>query len=243
YECGIIIDIALTNQEQDDDKDEDGFGENTYSDYLRERNDEIKNGAKHYTAAECIQTGGNVFEISATATLTILNQKFYYEEAETENDYSVCALITEGEDSFLFTGDLEKEGEESLVELNSLPEITVYKAGHHGSKTSSHNVLLDVIKPDIVCVCCCAGSSEYTDKLENQFPTQDFIDRVSKYTDRVYVTTLCTDYDNDEYTSMNGNIIISYAFGDVTVTCSASDTKLKDSEWFKANRTAPENWK
>ncbi|MBQ9116682.1 MAG: MBL fold metallo-hydrolase, partial [Clostridia bacterium] len=82
YECGIIIDFALTNQEQNDDKDGDGFGENMYSDYLRERSDEINNGAKHYTAAECIQTGGNVFEISDTATLTILNQKFYYEEAE-----------------------------------------------------------------------------------------------------------------------------------------------------------------
>ncbi|MBR2460377.1 MAG: MBL fold metallo-hydrolase [Clostridia bacterium] len=243
YECGTIIDFAMTNQEQNADKDGDGFGENMYSDYLRERADEVAKGATHYTAAQCIQESKNEFALSDTATLTILDQKFYYEEAETENDYSVCALITEGADSFLFTGDLEKDGEESLVERNSLPQVSVYKAGHHGSKTSSHDVLLDVIKPSIVCVCCCAGSSEYTDKQENQFPTQDFIDRVSKHTDAVYVTTLCTDYDNDEYTSMNGNIVISYAFGSILVECSASDTKLKDTAWFKANRTVPDSWK
>ena len=243
YECETIIDFAMTNQKQNEDKDGDGFGENMYSDYLRERADEIAKGAKHYTAAQCIQENRNVFSVSDTATLTVLDQKFYYEEAESENDYSVCVLITEGEDSFLFTGDLEKEGEESLVENNSLPAVSVYKAGHHGSKTSSHDVLLDVIKPKIVCVCCCAGSSEYTDKSENQFPTQDFIDRVSKHTEEVYVTTLCTDYDNDEYTSMNGNIVISYAFGSILVECSASDLKLKDSEWFKASRETPDGWK
>lgn len=243
YECETIIDFARTNQKQNEDKDGDGFGENLYSDYLRERDAEIKAGATHYTAAECIESGKNQFKISDTATLTVLNQKFYYEDAETENDYSVCTLITDGGNNFLFTGDLEKEGEESLVEMNALPEVDVFKAGHHGSKTSSHDVLLDVIKPDIVCVCCCAGSSEYTDKNENQFPTQAFVDRVSKHTDRVYVTTLCVDYDNDQFTSMNGNIVISYSFGELVVNCSANDTKLKDTEWFKKNRTCPDSWK
>ena len=243
YECETIIDFALTNQKQNEDKDGDGFGENMYSDYLRERNDEINAGAKHYTAAQCIEQNMAEFKLSETATLKILDQKFYYEKAETENDYSVCVLITEGENNFLFTGDLEEEGEESLVEMNDLPRVSVYKAGHHGSKTSSHDVLLDEITPEIVCVCCCAGSSEYTDKNENQFPTQAFVDRISKHTDKVYVTTLCVDYENDEFTSMNGNIIITYAFGELTVYCSANETILKDTEWFKKNRTCPEAWK
>ena len=39
---------------------------------------------------------------------------------------------------------------------NLMPEVELYKAGHHGSKTSSSNALLEVIKPKIVCVskCC-----------------------------------------------------------------------------------------
>ena len=243
YECETIIDFALTNQEQNADKDGDGFGENLYSDYLRERADEIKAGAKHYTAAQCIDQGLDRIEISDSATMTILKHKYYYEEADTENDYSVCVLISDGGNNFLFTGDLEEEGEESLVEMNNLPKVDVYKAGHHGSRTSSHEPLLAAIQPEIVCVCCCAGSSEYKAKPENTFPTQDFVDRVSKYTDRVYVTTLCIDYDNDQFESMNGNIVISYSFGQLVVECSASNTKLKDTEWFKNNRNCPDNWK
>ena len=243
YECETIIDFARTNQEQNEDTNGDGYGENMYSDYLRERDDEIEKGATHYTALECIEQNKNIFQISDTATLKILDQKYYREDASSENDYSVCCLVTEGEDNFLFTGDLEKEGEESLVELNDLPEITVYKAGHHGSKTSSHDVLLDVIKPQIVCVCCCANNDEYTKTVANQFPTQEFIDRIAKHTDAVYVTSLGTDNENKEYTSMNGNIVISFSFGQPVVECSASNDKLKEWEWFKQNRTVPSQWK
>ena len=129
------------------------------------------------------------------------------------------------------------------VEMNKLPEVKLFKAGHHGSKTSSHDVLLDVIKPDVVCVCCCAGTDEYTDTMANQFPTQEFIDRVSKHTDAVYVTSLGVDNETKEFTSMNGNIVVSFAFGEITVECSANNTKLKDTEWFKSNRTVPDSWK
>jgi len=243
YECETIIDFSMTNQKQNEDDDGDGFGENLYSDYLRERADEIKAGATHYTAAQCIDMGKNKFKLSETATLTVLNQKFYREKAETENDYSVCTLITDGDNRFLFTGDLEEEGEESLVELNHLPTVDVYKAGHHGSRTSSHDVLLNVIQPEIVCVCCCAGSSQYNAKPQNTFPSQDFVNRVSKHTDKVYVTTLCIDYKNNQFESMNGNIVVSFTAGEATVNCSNSNTLLKDTEWFKNNRTCPENWK
>ncbi len=234
YECETIIDFAITNQKSD---------AKMYNNYLRERADEIATGATHYTADQCIEQGKSVFNLTGTATLTVLNHKYYYEKAETENDYSVCVLVSDGDNNFLFTGDLEEEGEESLVEMNDIPKVDVYKAGHHGSKTSSHEPLLAEIQPEVVCVCCCAGSSEYGAKPQNTFPTQDFVDRISKYTDRVYVTTLCVDYDNGQFTSMNGNIVISYSFGDMVVNCSASDTKLKDTEWFKNNRTCPDSWK
>jgi hypothetical protein len=153
--------------------------------------------------------------------------------------------IIQGTKKYLFTGDLEKEGEESLVELSasSLSQVELYKAGHHGSKTSSSSALLEVIEPKVVCVCCCAGSSEYTSKNENQFPTQAFIDRVSPYTSAIYVTTLCIDYKQNKYESFNGNIVIYSNLADTTinVSCSNNTTKLKDTDWFKANRTLPNN--
>lgn len=233
YECEVIIDFALTNQKSD---------ATMYSNYVRERDAEITAGATHYTAAECIQQGKNIFTVSSGITMTVLDQKFYYEKAHEENDYSVCTLFTSGTDKVLLTGDLEKDGELSLIEKNDLPRVTLYKAGHHGSKTSSSTELMASIQPEIVCVCCCAGSSEYTHDNANQFPTQIFIDNVAPYTDEVYVTTLCTDYKGGAYTSMNGNITVTIKNGAVSVECSSNKTKLKDTSWFKNNRTCPKSW-
>ena len=68
------------------------------------------------------------------------------------------------------------------------------------------------------------------------------MDRVAPYTDAVYVTTLCIDYKNDQYVSMNGNIVVTNVGGELTVICSASNVKLKDTEWFKENRVCPKAW-
>lgn len=187
------------------------------------------------------------YSLGDNTELEILYQKYYEQAAKTENDYSVCAMInqttSDGVYRYLFTGDLEKDGEESLAESNNLGTVKLYKAGHHGSKTSSSEKLLAAIKPEVVCVCACAGSSEYTSKNENQFPTQAFIDRVAVYTEKVYVTSLCVDYEKGEFTSMNGNIVYSAKKdGKTKMYFSASDTPLYLTDWFKSNRTAPQPW-
>lgn len=234
YVCETIIDFALTNQNPDG---------TMYSNYVRERNDEIEAGAVHYTAAECIQGGNNVFVLSETVSLEILDNYYYYNKSSDENNYSVCCLITEGDRNYLFTGDLEKEGEEYLVELNELPEVELFKAGHHGSPTSTTVQLLEVIKPQYVTVCCCCGSSEYTSNTANQFPSQAFIDRVALYTQNVYVTTLCVDYANGDFTSMNGNVVFYVIDDTLTISCSASTLPLYLSDWFTEYRTCPDAWK
>lgn len=235
YECEVIIDFSQITSGKEDTK--------MYGNYIRERDAEIAAGAVHYSADKCVKEQGGVFDLGDGMTLTILDSYYYYNRASNENDHSVCTLISDGANNYLFTGDLEEKGEEKLVQMNDLPRVKLYKAGHHGSKTSSNEVLLRVIQPEIVCVCCCCGSPEYTDIEINQFPTQAFINRVATYTDRVYVTTLCVDYKKGEFTSMNGNIIVRSSKGTVTVVCSASQTVLKDTEWFRENRTTPNAWK
>ncbi len=237
YECEVIIDFAQITSGKADTK--------MYNNYVRERDAEIANGAKHYTAAECItnkEINGS-FDLGDGITLTVLDSYYYYNRSSSENDHSVCVMLDDGKNSYLFTGDLEKKGEEKLVEMNDLPKVKLYKAGHHGSKTSSNEVLLEVIQPEIICVCCCCGSPQYTDENENQFPTQEFINRVAPYTDKIYVTTLCVDYSQKKVTSMNGNIIVRSVDGSVSVHCSASNEILKNSEWFKNNRKTPDAWK
>lgn len=234
YECETIVDFALTNQKASGAM---------YGNYLRELADEVAAGATHLTAAECIEQGKNVFDLGDGMTLEILDSYFYYNKSSTENNYSVCVLLTQGDRNYLFTGDLEEDGEEKLVEMNDLPKVEVFKAGHHGSKTSSTEPLLAVIRPEIVCICTCCGSPEYTTNKDNQFPTQAFCDRVAPYTDRVYATSLYDETAAGKYVSMNGNIVVTSTPAGITVECSSSDLVLKDTAWFKANRTCPAAWK
>ncbi len=217
-------------------------------DYASLRDKKLASGdiAHHYTANDCVQEQNGakkVFDIAPGITMEILDQKYYRQKASTENDYSVCALFTQGENHYLFTGDLEEHGEASLVELNpTLPEVELFKGGHHGSYTANTDTLLSVIKPKTICICCCAGTSEYTKDVNSthNFPAQEAIDRMGKWTDKIYVTTLMKDYNNGVYESMNGNINFHCAKGkEYTVTGSNNSVILKDTEWFKNNRTWP----
>lgn len=239
YGVGTIIDFAQTNQVEEKN------GKKTmYGNYVSERADAVSRGAVHYTAKDCITQSKSTFNLGGVAEMKILDSKYYYETSDTENNHSVCTLFTYKGYNYLFTGDLEDKGEKELVGLNALPRVDLYKAGHHGSKTSSTTDLLSVIQPKIVCVCCCCGSSEYTKTNANQFPTQDFVNRVAPYTDKVYVTTLCVDYANGVFRSMNGNITVTVNETGVVVYCGSGDDRvLKEWEWFKENRTCPSSWK
>ena len=231
--CETIIDFPLTNSQTQ-----------IYQDYVTLRNEEISAGAKHYTALECWNNENGAtrsFTLADGITLNVLYQKFYEEKTSDENDYSVCTLLSQGSNHYLFTGDLEHDGEASLVESNTLPKCKLFKGGHHGSPTSSTTKLLQVIEPEIVCVCCCCGTDEYTDTKENQFPSQAFIDRIASYTDKVYVTSMVAETEAG-FQSMNGNIIVRSNGGEVQVQCSNNNTLLKDTAWFKANRTCPKEW-
>ena len=85
--------------------------------------------------------------------------------------------------------------------------------------------------------------------MENTFPAQKFINRIAPYTDAVYVTTAGTveksgdTYKDTGYASLNGNIVYACTNGRVSMYFSKEDTKLKDTEWFKQNRTCPSDWK
>ena len=148
-------------------------------------------------------------------------------------------MFNHGDHHYLFTGDLEKDGESSLVDNNSLPKVTLFKGAHHGSYTANTDTLLSVIKPKTVCICCCAGSDEYTKNPDNMFPAQAAVNRIAKYTDKVYVTTVVADNDKG-YTSMNGNINFHCENGvDYVVKGSNNSLILKDTDWFKKNRSWP----
>lgn len=73
---------------------------------------------------------------------------------DINNNSIVCKLIY-GKFSMLFTGDVEKEAEDEILSLyknTNILNVTILKAGHHGSKTSSTEKFLEAVKPKIVLI-------------------------------------------------------------------------------------------
>lgn len=237
YEIGTLIQFSGHNTNS-----------NVYKQYVSAVTYAESQGTVAFTALQCWNNEGGAqrsYDISkeqdGSLTINILYNYYYEHETADENDYSVCMLLTRTADDdtkthYLFTGDLEGKGEEYLVDNNELPQVELFKGGHHGSKTSSTDKLLNKIKPKNVAVCCCAGSTEYTSNPDNTFPTQAFIDRISKHTDNVYCTSLCVDYKSGKFESMNGDIVFMFSDDMLKLWCSNNLTKLKDTEWFAANR-------
>lgn len=237
---GTVVTFAQTNQKADKAGLYQYFENNVKT--LKEK------GTERKYVNEYFERGASAtVKINDNVSIEFLEHKFYHDKSKTENNYSVCFQIVEtaGENvyRYLFTGDLEEDGEKDLVKQNAdkMGKTRLYKAGHHGSKTSTSQELLDVIEPDTICVCACAGSPEYTKNKDNQFPTQAFVDRV--YTKnagtQVFVTSLCVDYDANKFTSMNGNIVICSTGNSVTRYFSNNATELRETEWFKTNRKLP----
>ena len=71
------------------------------------------------------------------------------EEFSDRNEESLVFRVTYDCFSMLLTGDMETGGEEKLVESGVLSPVTILKAGHHGSATSSGENFLEKLSPEI----------------------------------------------------------------------------------------------
>lgn len=209
-----------------------------YKNYIEKRDNLVRdNKIKHLTASECLDNGNKdeaSYDLGNGISMNILYNKYYFEPSKNNNDHSVITLFKYNNHNFLLTGDLEENGEKAFVEHyknKNFPNVDLYKAGHHGSKTSSNAEFLSLIKPSICVASCSAGNPEYTNNYLNVFPTQDFITRISKYTDQVFATSYGMD---SEEKPLNGNVIVSCDGNSTAVACSNNVTLLKDTEWFNS---------
>lgn len=106
------------------------------------------------------------------------------DEYSNANNYSVGIVLYHGENSFIFTGDAETSAEEEMVNSGRFGHIDVYKAGHHGSKTSSSKLFMDTISPDIAVISCGSGNSY-------GHPDVEALNAIRRYTDEIYRTDMC----------------------------------------------------
>ena len=231
FSVDTVIDFPLTNKTSA-----------TYNNYRNAVNDLVANGTKHYTALECYKNengASKVIELAAGIELEFLYNVYYEEKTNDENEYSVCFILRRDNDSFLLTGDLERYGEEYLVKKNELEEVFLFKAGHHGSKTSNTLALLNVIKPKVVVCTCTAFYNEYDAKPENVFPTAQAISNFATAgVQHFYVTQMVSD-NAAGYEAANGNIVVYANNSSDTpyVECSNSNDDFFNFDIFKANRT------
>ncbi|MEE3805844.1 DNA internalization-related competence protein ComEC/Rec2 [Lysinibacillus fusiformis] len=67
------------------------------------------------------------------------------------NDDSLVLYMQQNDFTALFTGDLEQYGEQQLIKRygHLLANLTLLKAGHHGSKTSSSEAFVELLQPEL----------------------------------------------------------------------------------------------
>lgn len=76
------------------------------------------------------------------------------------NNYSIVTKVTYGENSFLLTGDAEKESEEEMLSKKYDLKADVLKLAHHGSSTSNTKKFLAAVNPKFS-VASCGEGNEY----------------------------------------------------------------------------------
>ena len=70
------------------------------------------------------------------------------------NDASAVLVLTYGDVSYYFTGDIEQNYEKEVASFLKNNNVNILKVPHHGSKTSSTQELLTQVVPDVGIVSC-----------------------------------------------------------------------------------------
>lgn len=75
------------------------------------------------------------------------------------NNSSIVARLDYGNNSFLFTGDIESPAEKEILESGENVDVGILKVAHHGSKYSSSEAFLDAASPEEAVISVSATNS------------------------------------------------------------------------------------
>ncbi|MDE7321680.1 MAG: MBL fold metallo-hydrolase [Lachnospiraceae bacterium] len=93
---------------------------------------------------------GTQYSLGA-AKITILAPNDSY---DNPNDASIALTVENGKNRFLFTGDAEETAEKDILENGIDISADVYKAGHHGSRTSTSQKFFEAVNPTCAVISC-----------------------------------------------------------------------------------------
>ena len=157
----------------------------------------------HPTIGSCITLGNSNIQFIGPIS----------EATSDLNNSSIVLKITYGDTSFLFTGDAEREEEQTLLGKEML-ESDVLKVGHHGSDTSTSYPFLREVMPEYA-VISVGKSNSYG------HPTETVLSRLRDADVKVYRTDL------------QGDIIVRSDGENITVTATKNEN-------IQTNETAVE---
>ncbi len=100
--------------------------------------------------------------------------------ASDENERGLTVLCSAGDYDVLVTGDMTSTLERQLIQRYALPDIEVLIVGHHGSKYSTCDELLDVLTPETAVIS--VGDNNYG------HPTAEVLQRLAERGIQVYRT-------------------------------------------------------
>ena len=93
--------------------------------------------------------------------LQLLNPQtnLWGQEIRDDNPESIVILVRSANNSILLTGDANEATEAKILSQYPQLDVDILKAGHHGSKTSTSDKLLDAITPKQVIISAGANNS------------------------------------------------------------------------------------
>lgn len=113
--------------------------------------------------------------------MTVLAPVADYEDL---NNYSVTVKLVHGQNSFLFTGDIESEAETDILDSEADVSADVLKVAHHGSTTSSLKKFLNAVSPDYAVI-------EVGSPNDYGHPHEKTVERLENMGIAVYRTDIC----------------------------------------------------
>jgi beta-lactamase superfamily II metal-dependent hydrolase len=97
----------------------------------------------------------HTYDLGEDVILDVLfpNKSFVGKDIDNNNAASIIIKFTDGEIDYVFTGDAPADVENQLVALHGVYlDSEVLKIGHHGSDTSSSDIFLDMITPEVAVI-------------------------------------------------------------------------------------------
>ncbi|MDO4841545.1 MAG: ComEC/Rec2 family competence protein [Phoenicibacter congonensis] len=139
---------------------------------------------------------GDTFKLG-DATVTILGPTDTF---ESDNNNSIVLRIDYGNKSFLFTGDMEHESENSMLKAGTNVKADVLKVSHHGSRTASSVKFLKQVSPEYA-VISCGKDNDYGHPHEETLKHLKKVNTTVLRTDELGDIIFTTDGNSLDYTS------------------------------------------